>query len=127
TADAARQLRDRSARLTPVLLTRDIDRKRDELGQLSSRLCRAGQVQTQGWRRQLDALERMRQTLGYTETLKRGYAVVRSGEAVITTKAAAETATALEIEFQDGRFALGGRPSRKSGGKDDPPQQGSLF
>ena len=67
----------------------------------------------------------MRQTLGYTETLKRGFAVVRAEGTVVTTKAAAETAASLEIEFQDGRLTLGARPARKP--KGEPPTQGSLF
>ena len=33
-----------------------------------------------------DALDRLRETLGYRATLERGYAVVRSGDAVLTTK-----------------------------------------
>ena len=36
-------------------------------------------------------------TLGYAETLKRGFAVVRGDGAVVTSKAAAERAAALEI------------------------------
>jgi exodeoxyribonuclease VII large subunit len=55
----------------------------------------------------LDALERLRETLGYVETLKRGYAVVRGDGAVVTTKDAAAGATALEIEFADGKLQVG--------------------
>ncbi|MCB2126488.1 MAG: exodeoxyribonuclease VII large subunit, partial [Rhodobacteraceae bacterium] len=65
--------------------------------------------------------------LGYTETLRRGYAVVRAGGAVVTTKAAAEIHPALEVEFADGRLPVlnGGpaRPKRARPGGD----QGSLF
>ncbi|MFO8126746.1 exodeoxyribonuclease VII large subunit, partial [Yoonia sp.] len=53
---------------------------------------------------QLEALDRLRETLGYVETLKRGYAVVRGDGAVVTTKGAAQKAKALEIEFADGRL-----------------------
>jgi exodeoxyribonuclease VII large subunit len=64
-------------------------------------------------------------TLGYAETLRRGYAVVRGDGAVVTTKAGAEKAAALEIEFADGRLALGGKArARKADGG---PEQGSLF
>ena len=62
----------------------------------------------------------------YAETLKRGFAVVRGDGAVMTTKAGAEKATALEIEFSDGRLALGPRPARK-GKSDGESGQGSLF
>ena len=70
----------------------------------------------------------MRQTLGYRETLARGYAVIRDGSgAVVTSKARAQTAAGLEIEFEDGRLAMGGgsAPARKD--KPKPPDQGSLF
>ncbi|MEO8530727.1 MAG: exodeoxyribonuclease VII large subunit [Deltaproteobacteria bacterium] len=75
-------------------------------------------------RERLAGLERMRQTLGYTETLKRGYAVVRGEGGVITTKAAASVSARLEIEFQDGKLELGARPKGKTKAADD---QGSLF
>ena len=60
--------------------------------------------------------------------LKRGYAVVRGDGAVVTTQKAAQAATALEIEFADGRMtvgAAGAKPVTKS--KPKPPDQGSLF
>ncbi|WP_103334072.1 exodeoxyribonuclease VII large subunit [Pseudotabrizicola formosa] len=80
--------------------------------------------------RRLEALDRTRQTLGYAQTLRRGYAVVRGDGDVVTSRAAAEKAQALEVEFHDGRLALGG-PAGKSaprkGGGAKPPEQGSLF
>lgn len=94
----------------------------------------------------------MRQTLGYTETLRRGYAVVRSGEALVTTAEAARAAQALEIEFADGRVAVGQgdapqgpmvaqsaapqkpapakpapKPKAPAKAAKKPPEQGSLF
>ncbi|MCV2874973.1 exodeoxyribonuclease VII large subunit [Rhodobacteraceae bacterium XHP0102] len=50
----------------------------------------------------LAALERMRQSLGYTATLKRGYAVLREGEALITTASGVKAASQIEIELADG-------------------------
>ena len=73
----------------------------------------------------LEALDRTRQTLGYAETLKRGYAVVRGDGHVITAKAAAEKAHLIEVEFADGRITLGAKPGKKA--KADGPEQGSLF
>ena len=72
----------------------------------------------------LDALERMRLTLGYAQTLKRGYAVVRGDGKLVTRKAEAERAAVLELEFQDGRLVVGGRAPRKGKASDG---QGSLF
>jgi exodeoxyribonuclease VII large subunit len=74
----------------------------------------------------LEALDRMRATLGYRETLARGFAIVRGDGQLVTTRAAAEKAQALEIEFRDGRLALEARPPKRPGGK-APPGQGSLF
>ena len=122
---ARRDLDRLGLRLQPATPARDAARARADLDRLSLRLTRAAAAQTEGWRTRLDALDRMRQTLGYTETLKRGFAVVRAEGTVVTTKAAAETAASLEIEFQDGRLTLGARPARKP--KGEPPTQGSLF
>ena len=74
----------------------------------------------------LEALDRTRTTLGYAETLKRGYAVVWGDGAVVTHKAAAEKAGVLEVEFQDGRLVPGPRQLRK-GKAGGGPEQGSLF
>lgn len=124
-------------------------RKTEDLAELTTRLARAFEANTTRHRDRLTALERMRQTLGYTETLKRGYAVVRGDGALVTSAAAAEVAQALEVEFADGRVALGaageGAPtpapaaktspaakpnpvkSKPAKPKKDSPDQGSLF
>ncbi|MFC7703918.1 exodeoxyribonuclease VII large subunit [Plastorhodobacter daqingensis] len=113
----ARSVRDRRDAIT---------RSRDRLAKLAERLDQsAGAAPAAAWAR-LEALERLRQTLGYRETLRRGYAVVRAEGSVVTSKEAAETAAMLEIEFHDGRIPVGGRPGRRA--KTDPPAgQGSLF
>ncbi|WP_300583116.1 exodeoxyribonuclease VII large subunit [Marivita sp.] len=118
----------RADRLTLKPIERDLAVKRDRLQALTRRLSSAGQAQVKDWRSRLTALDRLRETLGYKETLKRGYAVVRGDGAVVTTQKAAQAATALEIEFADGRMtvgAAGAKPATKS--KPKPPEQGSLF
>ncbi|WP_416881514.1 exodeoxyribonuclease VII large subunit [Marivita sp.] len=118
----------RADRLTLKPIERDLAVKRDRLDALTRRLSSAGQAQVKDWRSRLTALDRLRETLGYKETLKRGYAVVRGDGAVVTTQKAAQAATALEIEFADGRMtvgAAGAKPATKSRPK--PPEQGSLF
>ena len=54
--------------------------------------------------------------------------MVRSGDQVVTSRSAAADAMALEIEFADGRFAIGGgaKPARKAKPA-APSDQGSLF
>ncbi len=127
-AQSRRHLDTRTQRLQPDLLTRDMARRQRDLQKLSDRFTRAASGQIEVWTRRLDALDRMRQTLGYTETLKRGYAVVRGDGAVVTTCVAAAQATSLEIEFADARLAVGGSPRPKPRPKPDtPPEQGTLL
>jgi exodeoxyribonuclease VII large subunit len=147
-------LAGREGRLVQAVLTR-MERRRDRLEGLAARLAPAlarmrgdaarrtgeGRARLVGLAARLDAaplqrfqrltdrleaLDRTRATLGYHQTLKRGYAVVRGEGRLITTKAGAEGAQALEIEFQEGRVTVAGRAGRrpKGGGKED---QGSLF
>jgi exodeoxyribonuclease VII large subunit len=123
---------DKWASRLPLALTRliaDAGRKTSEgqvkLVQLDARLQAAPALRLKALGQRLDALDRMRLTLGYSETLKRGYAVVRGDGHVLITKAGAEKALVLEIEFADGRVVLGARTGKK--GKSDAPEQGSLF
>ncbi|MFN7223141.1 MAG: exodeoxyribonuclease VII large subunit [Paracoccaceae bacterium] len=101
--------------------------QRKGLGAVAARLDKAPQQRFADLQRRLDALDRTRQTLGYAQTLRRGYAVVRGDGAVITTKASAEKAASLEVEFHDGRLALSGRSATRRPGSAKPPEQGSLF
>ncbi len=124
---------DDIARMAPRLraetLEREMTRQSEALSRVTLRASVAGQTQTARWRQRLDGLERIHQTLGYRATLERGYAVVRGDGAVVTGKSAAEKAAALEIEFADGKFAIGNEPAKKAKAKTKPksPEQGSLF
>jgi exodeoxyribonuclease VII large subunit len=135
---ASERLALMSSRLAPALgrafadAGRDIARSREKLAGLDARLQSAPALRLSDLGKRLDALDRTRQTLGYAETLRRGYAVVRSESGVVTSKSAAETARGLEIEFHDGRFALGAgktgivkAPAKEP--KKEPGGQGSLF
>ncbi len=139
-ADHQRRLDDLDARLLPALERRvsdarrahdqqqlrapDVTRPRERFDGLLRRLSdRVGRQQAERVAR-LDALDRLRETLGYKETLKRGYAVVRGDGVVVTGVAAAKAARALEVEFADGRLALNGKAKP---GKPKPEDQGSLF
>ena len=106
--DARQRLDERAARLRPDVLRSAIERGHQRLAQASARFERAAQVRIERDRKRLEALERMRQSLGYTETLRRGYAVVRADGAVASTVSRAKSAKALEIEFADGRLKLDG-------------------
>jgi exodeoxyribonuclease VII large subunit len=121
-----------AARLAPALsrMLGDAGRKvaegRRDLARLGDRLDAAPRQRLQRLSDRLEALDRTRVTLGYAETLKRGYAVVRGDGAVVTSKAAAEQAAALEIEFRDGRLLVGGRAGKRAKGEGE-SGQGSLF
>jgi exodeoxyribonuclease VII large subunit len=121
-----------SARLAPALARmlgeagRKVGDGRRDLGRLAERMEAASDQRFRRLADRLEALDRTRVTLGYHETLKRGYAVVRGDGAVVTTKAGAEKAGSLEIEFRDGRLPVGGRAAKKARG-DGESGQGNLF
>ncbi|ETA52232.2 exodeoxyribonuclease VII large subunit [Ponticoccus alexandrii] len=119
----------RADRLDLRPLRRDVATGRDRLADLSRRLDAAQGARVADLTARVEALDRLRETLGYRATLARGYTVVRGEGQVLTSKAQAEAATGLEIEFADGRLKLGGGPARRAApaAKAKPPEQGSLF
>ncbi|MFW2542069.1 exodeoxyribonuclease VII large subunit [Primorskyibacter sp. 2E107] len=153
---------DRAARLRPALqrlvqvrrealarrvdglslrpIRREISAQTERLEAMGRRMDQAQARRIEQAQQRLEAVDRLRETLGYRETLKRGYAVVRGDGAVVTTQIAAAQAQALEIEFSDGVLRVGGgdgpapepprpKPAAKAKpkAKDVPPEQGSLF
>ena len=124
--DKARDLGKLAGRLHPEILSRDQHKRSRDLADLGQRLTNAGRTQVAHWRLRLDATERLRQTLGYQQTLQRGYAVVRGDGRVVQSRAEADHAAALEIQFHDGRLAVAAKAAPRKGAK-APPDQGSLF
>ncbi|WP_299967444.1 exodeoxyribonuclease VII large subunit [uncultured Roseobacter sp.] len=120
-----------SRRFRPATLSRDLSQKSDHLSRVLAQLSAAGARSISSWRARIDAAERLRRTLGYEATLERGFAVVRSEGRVITDSKAAKKASALEIQFADGRVELGAqgaaRPAAPRRAKTPPEDQGSLF
>jgi exodeoxyribonuclease VII large subunit len=127
------------ARISPKLLQTYLRVERDRLAGLSDRLLRAEQARLTRAQDRFARLAAMLQTLGYQETLRRGYAVVRGpADQVLTSAATAAGLAPLEIEFQDGRLrvlpsdAPPPAPAPKPAAKPrkaakTPPDQGSLF
>jgi exodeoxyribonuclease VII large subunit len=123
-ADERRRVDALNARLAPAL-ARQITRGRERLAGLSLRVPdvtrpqerlqallrrlsdRAARQQAERTAK-LESIDRLRETLGYRETLKRGYAVVRGDGAVVTTTQALGHANDVEVEFADGRIKLDG-------------------
>ncbi|MBK4217765.1 exodeoxyribonuclease VII large subunit [Paracoccus caeni] len=107
---------------------RAIDVQGSRLKDLGQRLDLAAKRGVMMRREAMMRLDRMRLTLGYTETLKRGFAVVHGPEGLITSASAARATPRFEIEFADGRAAA--RPEdapRKAAKKSEPPEQKNLF
>jgi len=117
-----------NTRLRADVLERDIQQKKRAFLDVSRRFSQIATSEVAARRERLDALDRLRETLGYKETLRRGYAVVRDGDQLITTKSDASKAVHLEIEFKDGRMPLArgatAAKTKKSPSSDD---QGTLF
>ena len=133
-----RETFDRSAaRVSAAPVAERMRRGRETLDALTRRLSRGAQAQIAGWQGRIAASERLLSSLGYQATLARGYAVVRGGGALVTSRQAAAGLAALEIEFADGRLGVrpepGGdppeapAPSRPRKAPKPPPDQGSLF
>ncbi|MDC1223428.1 exodeoxyribonuclease VII large subunit [Ascidiaceihabitans sp.] len=123
-----RRLDALSARMGPALeRCVSIDQRRQAVSAMAQRLADAGQQRVNAARNKIEAMDRLRLTLGYEATLSRGYAVVRGDGDVVTTKKAAGKAQELEIQFADGLIVVGGKavPARKAAPK--PTDQGSLF
>ncbi|RFP89753.1 exodeoxyribonuclease VII large subunit [Rhodobacteraceae bacterium 63075] len=130
-AERRQRLESVAARLNVTAIRQDMARKQRELTRLEQRVSEAGRRQMRQLSERLEAVDRLRETLGYKATLERGYAVVRGDGAVVKTKAEAAKAGALEIEFADGKLASGagaqGGPAKRAPTKKKPPEQGSLF
>lgn len=132
TALRRQQLSSVANRLRPETLRRDLTQKQQQFSLLAKRTQDSAQRQLSDWRRALENTDRLRETLSYKATLKRGYAVVYDGDNVITTAQEAAKARDLQIEFQDKKIALSGKPSPTKTRKPteqppEKPEQGSLF
>ncbi len=134
------QLGERGGLRASVLL-QGLRVSRQRLERQVDLLARISRQQMRDRRTHLDQIDRMRETLGYKNTLQRGYTVVRGGGKVLTDKAQAVGLEVLEIEFRDGRLSIGAgsappetqpepaapaKPVKKPK-KTKPPEQGSLF
>ncbi len=126
------KLVEKAAALRPRLLIQGIDARQERVGRVSDAFWQAARSQVERLRSRLDGLERLRQTLGYTETLRRGYAVVRGAQGALVSDAiAAGKAAGLDIQFQDGHVRVGAtagptKPAKKRKTA-KPEDQGSLF
>ena len=94
------------SRIENLSIKREILHEQKNLKDLSLRVRKAYETSLTNLETKLQAIDRLRETLGYRETLNRGYAVIRSGDNVITEKAKALYETNLSIEFRDGELPI---------------------
>jgi exodeoxyribonuclease VII large subunit len=125
------QLVEKTAALRPQSLLQAVLQKKQVLQRVESTFKSVSERQVERLRSKLDGLERLRETLGYTATIERGYAVVRDNDgAVLSTAKAASAAGPLDIQFKDGHYktdapAIVKKPKSKS--KPPTDDQGNLF
>lgn len=119
--EAQRLLAERGRRLEAALArvrmtgARQAAEGQARLAALEQRLQIAPRRRLAAAAERVDRLDRLRQTLGYRETLKRGFAVVHGPDGLVTTAAAARAAPHLEIQFADDRVGVtpDGAPPRR--------------
>ena len=102
------RLKGLTSRLRIGALEHDIEQRGTAVSRLSDRFARAYEQQIKKCEDRVDGLGRLLQSTGHKATLKRGFALVRKDGILVTSKAAATSATELEIEFADGRLTIGG-------------------
>ncbi len=121
----------RIARFDPKRLMKDVQTRHETLERAVARMVDGGHRQIDALTRKLEAMDRLRMTLGYKATLDRGYAIVRGDGAIVTTAKAASKAGVLEIEFADKKMTVGGKSAKPSKPSPkpaaSPTDQGSLF
>ncbi len=116
------------SRFTGALVESMIERHLDWLQERGERIRSAARHRHDALHQRLAALDRVRETAGYEATLARGYAVVWSGEHVVTETAAARAADVLSLQFADGTVEVGAATTqRKRRMQPKEPEQGSLF
>ena len=120
-------------------LHREIKRKELNFNRLIQRFFNLGTNIIAPRFENLNNLDRLRETLGYKETLNRGYSVIRADGVVVTSTAEVIDKAELEVEFKDGRIGVcisdkagitkkqAAKQTTKSTGKGSSPKQGSLF
>ena len=128
TSSAGDDLAKTATRFENITLSPQIERRKSDLAALLARFSHAGKVQQMQQRNKLEALDRLRLTLGYKATLERGYAVVRAPDgSVITRQKEAKNHASFAIEFADGTLDLAAKRSVKEQKSSNSSEQGSLF
>ncbi|ARO13914.1 exodeoxyribonuclease VII large subunit [Ketogulonicigenium robustum] len=102
----ARAAKLRGMALTPSVLRARINSDSRTIATLDTRATAAAARLLAQKQQAVENLDRLRETLGYEATLKRGFAVVRADGHVATSTKALEAAKTVEVELADGRVTL---------------------
>ncbi len=123
------RLEKAESKLSLTRLTRELDQEKQRLARAEQNLSATANRQITAWQDRLSRIDRMRETLGYQATLDRGYAVVWSGDTLVTSAKQATKDTPTELQFKDKRLSLSGGPAQKVKSKKKPgtAAQSSLF
>ena len=124
-----RQVFDGVARgLTLTPIRRDLAQKQDALRKSTARLPILAQTTLRHERQRLTALDRLLDSFDHKRVLERGFVLVKAPEGeVLTRKAQAEGAPALDLHFADGVLTVGQAGPAPKKPRKKAPQQGSLF
>ncbi|MTD98714.1 exodeoxyribonuclease VII large subunit [Paracoccus sp. YIM 132242] len=106
---------------------RAIAQQDQRLADLARRLDGAVQRAIRNRDQAMQRVDRLRLSLGYKETLKRGFVVVHGPDGVVTTAQAARQLPQMDLEFADGRVTVRPESAPKPARKPKPPEQKSLF
>ena len=106
---------------------RAIAQQDQRLADLARRLEQAVQRAIRNRDQAMQRVDRLRLSLGYKETLKRGFVVVHGPEGVLTSAQAARQTPQMDLEFADGRVTVRPEGAPKPARKARPPEQKSLF
>ncbi|MEM5468736.1 exodeoxyribonuclease VII large subunit [Celeribacter marinus] len=132
-----------SGRLQPATLRGRVERQSDRLNDLTRRFERAGKANLDAWRNTLERRGAMLEALSHRATMARGFALVFDARGALI-KSTVDAARMAEVQFADGRVAIGAgapvdptavqvkppkgdKPKPKKAKDRDPSDQGSLF
>ena len=117
-----------SAKLNIKVIEQNVEYKKHEVRSLDNQIRRSISELLNQLRFQLNAVERLRQNLGYRETLKRGYVVLRDMNGpVVSSVNIGKTVGPISAEFYDGKVTLVDKKKKISTKKIMSKDQGKLI
>jgi exodeoxyribonuclease VII large subunit len=126
TAQAQQQLTALSERLSPRILLQHMTQQQELLRYASERITRATQARIERAEARLKLPAILLESLNYKQVLKRGFAIVKSGDTLITNAPSAQQNASLKLVFHDGEVDVK-TGAAKTKARTPTPKQESLF